>query len=203
MRGKDAGDAGTLDFYSRLGEGYTSAAPAGPCQFLSGFLERLKPRSRILELGCGSGRDSEAMIAAGHDVDPTDGSPEIAAEAARRLQRPVRVLRFDELAAVEAFDAVWANACLLHVPREVLPEVLRRVYGALKPGGWHFASYKSGGAEGRDRFGRYFNYLSSADATRAYEVSAQWTSLSIIEYQGGSYDGGRLPWIAVVAQRPA
>jgi hypothetical protein len=142
------------------------------------------------------------MIAAGHDVDPTDGTPEIAAAAAKRLGKPVRVLRFVDLDDVASYDAVWASASLLHVPRTALPGVLKRVFDALKPGGLHFASYKVGDEEGRDRFGRYFNYLSAEDATVAYSTSAPWNIVSITDYQGGGFDGRQVPWIAVVAQRP-
>ena len=54
----------------------------------------------------------------GFDVTPTDGSPEMAEVASRRLGRPVGTLLFHDLDEVEAYDGVWANACLLHVPRD-------------------------------------------------------------------------------------
>jgi hypothetical protein len=85
------------------------------------------------------------MIAAGFDVDPTDGTPEIARKAEERLGRCVRVMRFDELDAREVYDAIWASASLLHVPRSSLPEILAFVFEALKPRGLHFASYKGRG----------------------------------------------------------
>jgi SAM-dependent methyltransferase len=92
------------------------------------------------------------MIAAGFDVDPTDGTPEIARKAEERLGRRVRVMCFDELDALEVYDAIWASASLLHVLRSSLPQILALIFKALKPGGLHFASYKGGDAEGRDRF---------------------------------------------------
>ena len=52
-----------------------------------------------------------------------------------------------------------------------LPQILALIFKALKPGGLHFASYKGGGAEGRDRYVRYFNYLSREDVTEAYRRS--------------------------------
>ena len=85
------------------------------------------------------------MIAAGFDVDPTDGSPEIARIAEERLGRPVRVVHFDKLDALETYDAIWANASLLRVPRSSLPQIFALVFQALRPGGLHFASYKGGG----------------------------------------------------------
>ena len=150
-------DPATLNFYAAEAPVYAASGPGGTSRRLAGFLARLGPGARILELGCGGGRDAAAMLAAGFEVDATDGSPALAAEAERRLGRSVRVMRFDELAAVEEYDAVWAAACLLHVPRAGLSGVLARVRRALRPGGLHHASYKAAGAEGRDRFGRLFN----------------------------------------------
>jgi hypothetical protein len=78
----------------------------------------------------------------------------IARKAEERLGRRVRMMRFDELDALEVYDAIWASASLLHVPRSSLPQILALIFKALKPGGLHFASYKGGDAEGRDRYGR-------------------------------------------------
>ena len=75
-------DLATLDFYSRSFETYVGSAPGGPSRFLPAFLGLLPPKGRVLELGCGGGRDAAAMIAAGFDVDPSDGTPEIAKQAA-------------------------------------------------------------------------------------------------------------------------
>jgi SAM-dependent methyltransferase len=191
-----------MRFYSEEAPVYAASGRGLVNRRLHDFLELLPPRARILELGCGGGRDAEAMIAAGFDVDPTDGTPEIARKAEERLGRNVRVLRFDELDASEAFDAVWASASLLHVPRNSLPAVLELVFKSLKPGGLHFASYKGGGTEGRDRFGRYFNYLSRQEVTDAYEQSAPWEILSVNECLGGGYDGQQGPWVAITVRKP-
>ena len=192
----------TLDFYSASAPIYLGSGTRGVSKHLSPFLGLLPPRARILELGCGGGWDAEAMIAAGFDVDPTDGTPEIAQKAEERLGRCVRVMRFDELEAREVYDAIWASASLLHVPRSSLSKILALVFEALKPGGLHFASYKGGGAEGRDRYGRYFNYLSREDITEAYRRSGPWKVVSVTEYLGGGYDGRQGPWVAVIVRRP-
>ena len=74
----------------------------------------------FLSLDAGSGHDSEAMLVRGFDVTPTDGSAELAREAEKRLERPVHVLLFNDLDEKNSYDGVWANACLLHVPRAEL-----------------------------------------------------------------------------------
>lgn len=196
-----ADDPETLAFYAAEAPVYAASGPGGASRYLAAFLDRLAPGARILELGCGGGRDAEAMLARGFDVDPTDGVAEMAAKAAARIGRRVRVLRFEELAAVDAYDAVWAHASLLHAPRPALPALLAAIHRALRPGGLHFASYKSGGAEGRDRFGRYFNYPSRDELAEAYARSAAWDVLATEEGPGGGYDGRQGPWIAMTLRK--
>jgi SAM-dependent methyltransferase len=198
-----ARDQETLGFYADEAPVYAASGPGGASRHLDAFLQLLAPGARILELGCGGGRDSEEMLARGFQLDATDGVPEIARKAEERIGRPVRVMRFDELDAVEAYDGVWAHASLLHVPRPALPGILSLVFRALKPGGTHFANFKGGGREGRDAFGRYFNYLTADEVSAAYRRSAEWDIQSLTEYLGGGYDGAQGPWVGITARKPA
>src|SRR5260221_12093881 len=100
------------------------------------------------------------MIARDFDVTPTDGSPGLTAEAEKRLGRSVLVMRFEELEADTEFDAVWANACLLHVSMASLPAILKRIHRALRPRGLFFACFKAGDGEGRDRLSPVYNFPS-------------------------------------------
>jgi SAM-dependent methyltransferase len=194
-------DPRTLDFYSAEAPVYTASGPSGVSRHLDAFLDLLPPGADILELGCGGGRDAAHMIARGFSVDPTDGVAAIAAKATARLKKPVRVMRFDELEAVSRYDAIWASASLLHVPRGDLPDIIMRIHRALRPGGLHFASYKGGGHEGRDRFGRYFNYLACTEVESIYHQAGSWEVLQIAESLGGGYDGVQGPWVQITLRR--
>jgi SAM-dependent methyltransferase len=198
-----ARDAATLDFYAAEAPVYAASGRGGASRHLHAFLERLAPGARVLELGCGGGRDSEAILARGFQLDATDGVPEIARKAEARIGRPVRVMRFDELDAADEYDGVWAHASLLHVPRPALPDILSLVFRALKDGGVHFANFKGGGREGRDTLGRYFNYLTADEVGALYRRSAAWDILSLTEYLGGGYDGVQGPWVGITARKPA
>ena len=109
-------DEATLQFYRRNAEAYAERAKA-PSARLIGFLALLPPGGSILELGCGAGNHSAEMLAAGFKLRATDGSPEMAEIASRRLGHPVETMLFDELDEHEAYHGVWASACLLHVPQ--------------------------------------------------------------------------------------
>lgn len=195
-------DDRTLDFYAGEAETYALRARQTANARLDTFLDLLPPGAAILELGCGGGQDSQAMLARGFDVTPTDGSPEMARQAEDLLKRPVAVLPFDQLDASGLYDGVWANACLLHVPRANLAAVLSRIHKALKPGGMFYASFKAGSAEGRDRFDRYYNYPSS-DWLEAQYAPLTWKSVDMTEAVGGGYDGEKTDWLHVTAIRAA
>ena len=117
-------DEETLRFYGANAPAYAEREITSRRIRLGRFLALLAPGAAILELGCGAGADTAEMLAQGFDVSATDGSPEMAEVASRRLGRPVGTLLFHDLDAVEAYDGVWANACLLHVPRPELAQVL-------------------------------------------------------------------------------
>jgi SAM-dependent methyltransferase len=190
-----AHDPETLAFYDREAGVYAARQQDAELRRLHRFLDGLVPGATILELGCGGGRDAEAMIERGFEVTPTDGSPGLAAEAERRLGRPVRIMRFEELDATTAFDAVWANASLLHVPAPQLARILGKVRCALRSGGRAFASFKSGEAPGRDSLGRYYNFSSEAALRAAYETAGPWASLEIDHAEGGGFDGVARAWL--------
>ncbi|KAF0232248.1 MAG: hypothetical protein FD175_70 [Beijerinckiaceae bacterium] len=195
-------DNRTIAFYSDEAEAYTSRDFEVQSKRLNAFMHRLPAGGSVLELGCGAGQDSRVMLDHGFDVTPTDGTSEIAAAATKYLGQPVSVLLFDDLKEVGMFDGVWANACLLHVPRGHLAGIITRIFTALKPGGVFYASYKAGEAEGRDRFERYFNYPSTGWLHETYFAAAPWAELDIEEDEGGGYDQVPTRWLHATATKP-
>lgn len=193
-------DEQTLRFYADHASAYAGREQDGPNEQLQAFLSRLPVGARILELGTGGGRDAATMMAQGFAIEPTDASPELAAEAGARLGIPVRIMRFDELAAQDAYDGVWANACLLHAPSTELTDDLALVHRALRPGGLFVASFKAGRGEGRDTFGRYYNYPDRATLEGHYVSAAPWDHCEIAERPGGGYDKPTL-WYWVMARK--
>ncbi|MCE3290045.1 MAG: SAM-dependent methyltransferase, partial [Caulobacter sp.] len=108
----DTEDAATLAFYDEKAVAYAAHRDAKRHPTLDQFIERLGPGATVLELGCGGGQDAEVMLAAGLRVTATDGSPALAAQAAARLKRRVKVMTFVQLREQHRYDGVWANASL-------------------------------------------------------------------------------------------
>ncbi len=120
------------------------------------LLKYLNPNAHILDLGCGSGRDSKAFLQKGYQVTALDGSKELCKIASENIGQEVICQLFDELEETNTYDGVWACASLLHLPTDELKKVIQKVEQSLKKGGYFYASFKYGEFEG-ERDGRYFN----------------------------------------------
>ena len=146
----------TLEYYNKNADQFT--AETGAVEFSEvqeWFLSLLPHGALILDLGCGSGRDSLYFLRKGYRVEACDGSEEMAAAASERTGLPVRQMLFSELSETERYDGIFACASILHVPSDELPDILQRMERALKPGGAAYVSFKYGTFEGY-RNGRYF-----------------------------------------------
>src|SRR5690606_5517654 len=108
------------------------------------FLALLKPGSKILDAGCGAGRDALHFKNLGYDVSAFDASSEMVATARKVTGLDVRHLRFQDLNTISAYDGIWCCASLLHVPTSEIDAVLTKLTQALKPGGVMYLSFKYG-----------------------------------------------------------
>jgi SAM-dependent methyltransferase len=108
------------------------------------FLARIPQGGRILDVGCGSGRDSAAFLRRGYDVVSMDGSQAMVVATTALTGRAALHLRFDEISFRDEFDGIWACASLLHVVRHELLDVFQRLATALRAGGVLYVSFKRG-----------------------------------------------------------
>ena len=155
---------------------------------------------RILDLGCGPGRDLEAFRAAGHAPVGLDGSQQFCAMA--RAFSGCEVFHQDfvdlDLPATR-FDGVFANASLFHVPTQRLAHVLAQLWHTLEPGGVLFSSNPRGdnveGWQGA-RYGAYHDHPS---------WSALVTAEGFVElehyYRPPGQPRERQPWLATVFRK--
>ena len=132
------------------------------------FLAELQEGVRILDVGCGSGRDTLAFKNKGYQVDAIDYSEELVKKATRLTGIPIKLKSFYEVDDYEAYDGIWACASLLHCERSRLAEVLEKMVQALKPNGVVYMSFKYGDSD-RDQDGRQFTDLDENQAEALLE----------------------------------
>lgn len=112
------------------------------------FSALLKEGDAILDMGCGSGRDSLVFYERGYDVTPMDGSIEMCRLAEIHTGLDALHMNYEEMNFEQAFDGVWACASLVHLPKAAMPKMLNKIARALTPEGILYLSLKKGSAEG-------------------------------------------------------
>ena len=193
-------DPATIAFYQERAPHWVFHSGESPSHQLDPFLDRLSPGAAVLELGCGGGRDAAHIRKLGFAVDATDATPALVARANQAFDLGARVMAFHELDGAADYDGVWAHASLLHCPRGALPDALARIHRALKPGGWHFASFKLGEAEGRDLLGRLHNFPTPEWLIATYEA-AGFVIKQRATYAGKASDGTQRDWIDLIVRK--
>jgi SAM-dependent methyltransferase len=157
---------------------------------------------RILDLGCGPGRDLKAFRDMGHAPIGLEGSPALAAMAREHSGCEVWEQDFLALKLPAAhFDGIFANASLFHVPRTELPRVLGELHTTLKPDGVLFSSNPRGNNEEGWNRGRYGVYH-DLESWRAFLEAAGFAELEHY-YRPPGLPRDQQPWLASAWRRQA
>lgn len=137
-----------IEYYNQNADNfYESSVEADMAEWQNRFLRHIPTGGRILDAGCGSGRDSKAFIKQGFSVVAFDASREMCKRASELIGQEVWQMKFDEMSFEDEFDGVWACASLLHVANNDLSDILKRIHNALKEDGILYASFKYGEGE--------------------------------------------------------
>ncbi len=148
----------TLNFYNNNSKSYIETTLLVDMRHLyKDFLKYIPKGGYILDLGCGSGRDSLEFIKKGYNVTAVDGSKELAVAASKIIGQQVICSKFEDLKLNKTFHGIWACASLLHVNKNYIVDVIKNVSSNLKPNGVFYMSFKYGENEYIDEKERYFN----------------------------------------------
>jgi SAM-dependent methyltransferase len=190
----------TLQHYNQRAEDFREGTrDHDVSQNIAALLQHIQgqPPYRILDFGCGPGRDLKTFRALGHTAIGLDGCPRFVEMARADSGCEVWLQNFLELELpVAHFDGIFANAVLFHVPSQELPQVLRQLHASLKPGGVLFSSNPRGeNQEGwhGERYGAYHDLAS---------WHAQLSASGFVElehyYRPAGLPREQQPWLASV-----
>ena len=156
-----------------------------------------EPPLRILDFGCGPGRDLRTFRALGHEPVGLDGCSRFVDMARADSGCAVWLQDFLALDLPPAqFDGIFANAVLFHIPSQELPRVLRQLHATLKSGGVLFSSNPRGeNQEGwnGERYGAYYDLAN----WRALLTDAGFVELEHY-YRPAGLPRAQQPWLASV-----
>lgn len=172
----------TSEFYQKNAlQFYNSTVAVDAQELYKFFLPLIPDGGRILDAGCGSGRDARVFIDRGYKVTAFDASRTLAAMASELTGLPVETCSFDEFQTKRQFDGVWACASLLHVPYKELAATINHLAEFLVSGGYFYCSFKYGqGEELRD--GRHFTHMDGALLQDLLRLTNLWLHKSWITY---------------------
>lgn len=142
------------------------------------FLVLLPNGGHILDLGCGSGRDTLAFKNKGYQVEALDYSKALVEKATALTGIPIRYQSFYDLNDQGIYDGIWACASLLHCKRDRLADVMQSILNALKVNGILYMSFKYGDKD-REKDGRKFTDLNEEQAE---ELLNQFYQIELIKH---------------------
>ena len=164
------------------------------------FLQLLPESASILDFGCGSGRDTKYFLEKGYQVVATDGSAELCRLASSFTGIKVKEMLFQELDEIGVYDGIWACSSILHLPKQELLPVIRKMCIALKDNGVIYTSFKYSNFEG-ERNGRYFTDFTE-DTFREFikvipelMIEDQWITLDVRPGRGEE------KWLNLILQK--
>ncbi|MEM9343229.1 MAG: methyltransferase domain-containing protein [Pseudomonadota bacterium] len=194
-------DKETLAAYADKAEDYADLA-YNDTQMpeLAELASMVGPGDHVLDLGCGPGMHMIPLAAGGAKVTGFDPSPEFV-EIGKRDGLDIRLAGFDDLDAVETYDAILASFSLLHAPRDAFPGHLAQIHRALKPGGAFVIGMKTGTGEHRDSLGRFYVYY-TLDELHTALTAAGFAVLKTREGEGKGLAGTSDPYAVITTHRP-
>jgi SAM-dependent methyltransferase len=194
----------TLEHYNQSAEGFRDGTrDHDVSQNIDALLCNIEgePPFKILDFGCGPGRDLRTFAQLGHIPVGLDGGARFVEMA--RADTGCEVWEQDFLRLdlpLAHFDGVFANAALFHVPRQELPRILGQLHATLKPGGVLFSSNPRGSNEEGWNHGRYGAYH-DLEAWRRWLSDAGFIELDHY-YRPAGLPREKQPWLASVWRKP-
>lgn len=135
----------TLNSYNISASHYAkNTADLHPKMEAQKFINTLPAQAKIIDIGCGPGRDAKVFSDHGLEVCGIDFSSKMIEAAKQNAPNcSFYVMDIETLAfPSESFDGAWASCALLHVPKKNIPLVLDKIYAILKPKGSLYLSVK-------------------------------------------------------------
>ncbi len=191
----------TLEYYDQNADSFISGTrDVDFSKTQNMFMELIPNDGMILDFGCGSGRDTKCFLDHGFRVEAIDGSKELCKLASDYTGIPVKNMYFQDLDESEKYDGIWACASILHVSKNKLGDVLRKMAAALKQGGVIYTSFKYGDFEGV-RNGRFFtdfteeSFAKMISSVSGISVEKSWITSDVRP------DRGEEKWLNLILRK--
>lgn len=162
------------------------------------FEAYLYPGNKILDLGCGSGRDSRYFKTRGYDVVAVDPSEKMCQATRKIADISVLQMKAEDMVFKNKFDGIWACASLLHIKKDEMQSVIIRLLDNLVDGGIIYASWKYGDMEIVND-GKYLCYMTDQSLNNLFAEVISAVVLDI--WISNDTQGRNEKWINVLLKK--
>ncbi|MBL7100960.1 MAG: class I SAM-dependent methyltransferase [Nanoarchaeota archaeon] len=126
---------------------------------LNKFISMIPKKAKVLDAGCGSGRDAQYFKEYGFEVTAIDAAEKMVEEAKKNV-KGVKFKKMDMMKTDfkdKTFEGVWAAASLLNNEKKNIPKILAELKRILNDEGVLYISVKEGGGEEIRKVEKYNN----------------------------------------------
>jgi len=191
----------SIDYYNKYAaKEFEETVNQDMSEIMREFLNYLEEGDTILDLGCGSGRDSLTLYELGYDVTPLDASSEMCKLAEIHTGLDVLQMTFEQIDFDDVFDGIWACASLLHTPKKELSGILTKIARALNEKGILYMSFKLGDFEGF-RGERYFSDFTEDSISQLLRENGRFEILKLWETEDIRSGHSDVRWLNVLAKK--
>ena len=190
----------SIDYYNRYAVPYyEETVDASMEEVMKPFVELLSEESEnaeVLDLGCGSGRDTLLLEEYGFYVTPMDGSEEMCKLAEVNTDKEVLQMTYDEM----EFDDVFDGISLIHLTEDEMRKVMKKLVQALKENGVLYFSVHRGDRDGIYH-GRYFHDYNRRELQSLMEEYPELEVVDIWTTQDVRSEKSDKLWLNVLARK--
>ena len=191
----------SIDYYNKYAaKEFEETVNQDMSEIMKEFLDLLEESDTILDLGCGSGRDSLTFYELGYDVTPLDASEEMCQLAEIHTGLEVLRMTYEEMEFDNVFDGFWACESLLHTPKKELPDILTKIARALSDKGILYMSFKLGDFEGF-RGERYFCDFTADSMTELLRDNNRFDIIKLWETEDMRSGHSDVRWLNVLVRK--
>lgn len=191
----------SIEYYNKYAaKVYEDTVDVDMGEIMKEFLMELEEGDTILDLGCGSGRDSLTLYQMGYDVTPLDASEELCKLAEIHTGLDVLQMTYKEMEFEGAFDGIWACGSLLHVPKSEIRDIMIKIFNALYDRGVFYMSVQKGDFEGF-RGERYFSDYTEDSLSAITEKTGLFEIIKIWETDDTRSNHPDTRWINLLARK--
>ena len=199
----------TLSYYDNNAKELTQRYESANIEHIHTLLkETFSPKSILLEIGCGSGRDASFMYRNGYNILAIDGSREMIAEAKQchpELADRLEVMKIPNELQFEPyfFDGIYSIATLMHLDKNTIDKTIEKTSNIMKNGSKFLFSVSIQRDDvdhhGKDEKGRYFTTMTELEWVTCCEKNGLKLEHSEITGDGLERDG--IVWLTCVARK--